>query len=316
MFKKLRNRIIVIAMSAITVVLVLAGVLIVFFSSTMRPEPKPHFEPIGVSAEQQLYNNQELQAFIKDDREAGNTRLLITLLCVGAAVEIAGFLIVYYMSQKIVAPVKAAYDKQKLFIANASHELKTPLAVIGANVEALDVSEENRKWKGNIENEIEYANKLVLNLLQLARMDAGTIKTSVPENINLCAEISNRVELFRPKFSGKITAKLSEDAASYSLPKQDFIQVLDILLDNATKYADQKISIVLEKNKFNITNDGATISEKEREKIFDRFYQVDKTKSGSGLGLAIAKAICAGNGWDIHCEGTKNTTKFVVILKK
>ena len=158
MFNKLRHKIIIITMAITTVVLVLAGGSIMLFSSTLRPDPKPFpammvFESDGTT--------QEFKEYIVTDRKEGNVRLLATLLSVGAIIEIIVFLISYYASKSMVAPVKDAYDKQKLFIANASHELKTPLAVIQANMEALDVDKENEKWKDNIETEITHANKLV-----------------------------------------------------------------------------------------------------------------------------------------------------------
>ena len=312
MFKKLRNRIIIITMAVTTAVLVLSGVLIMVFSSTMRPEPRP--EPDFSMPNPALYDGQELKDFIKNDRKEGSERLLVTLLCVGAIIEVATFLIVYFTSQKIVEPVKDSYDKQKLFIANASHELKTPLAIIQANMEALDISKENEKWKSNIEDEISHANKLVLDLLQLAKMDAGNIEKGAIEDINLKTEIEKRMKMFKPKFTGSISLKDSSDNKTIKLPKQDLLQVLDILLDNATKYGDKKISIILDKNGFAVTNDGTTISKEDQEKIFDRFYQADKSKDGSGLGLAIAKALCEHNKWQINCESGKSLTKFIVTF--
>ncbi len=314
MFKRLRNRIIIITMAVTTTVLVLSGVLIMVFSSTTRPEPRPHPEP-NYSMETPIsYNDQELKEFIKNDRKEGNERLLVTLLCVGAIIEVATFLIVYFTSQKIVKPVKDSYDKQKLFIANASHELKTPLAVIQANMEALDISKENEKWKSNIEDEISHANKLVLDLLQLAKMDAGNIEKGAIEDINLKTEIEKHMKMFKPKFTGSISLKDSTDNQIIKLPKQDLLQVLDILLDNATKYGDKKISIILDKNGFAVTNDGATIPKEDQEKIFDRFYQTNKTKDGSGLGLAIAKALCEQNGWDIKCKSDNARTSFTLTI--
>ncbi|MBR2543873.1 HAMP domain-containing histidine kinase [Candidatus Saccharibacteria bacterium] len=314
MFKKLRNRIIIITMAVTTTILVLSGVLIMVFSSTTRPDPKP--EPDFGMPNPALYDDQELKDFIKNDRKEGSERLLVTLLCVGAIIEVATFLIIYFASQKIVEPVKDSYNKQKIFIANASHELKTPLAIIQANMEALDVNKENEKWKSNIENEINHANKLVLDLLQLAKMDAGNTKKSAPVSINLKAEIEKRIEMFKPKFTGDISFKDSSDNKTIKLPKQDFLQVLDILLDNATKYGNKKISILLDNNGFTVTNDGATIPRKDQEKIFDRFYQADKTKDGSGLGLAIAKALCEQNGWRITCESRSHRTYFIVTFDK
>ena len=301
-------------MAITTTVLVLSGALIMIFSSTTRPEPKP--EPDFSMPNPALYDDQDLKNFIRNDRKEGNRRLLITLLCVGATIEVATFLIVYFASQKIVEPVKDSYDKQKLFIANASHELKTPLAIIQANMEALDVNKENEKWKSNIEDEINHANKLVLDLLQLAKMDAGNIEKTTAENINLKTEIEKRIEIFKPKFAGNISLKNTSENKVANLPKQDFLQVLDILLDNATKYGDKKISLLLTKNSFTITNDGATITKEDLKKVFDRFYQADKTKDGSGLGLAIAKAICEQNNWQILCDSNNKSTSFSVVLNK
>jgi len=305
MFRKLRNRIIIITMAVTTAVLVVSGSFIMLFS-TARPEPKPHPEPMV------NFDSQDLKDYIRDDRKEGETRLLVTLLCVGGVVEVAVFLISYYLSRKMVEPVKDSYEKQKLFIANASHELKTPLAVIQANVEAMEVDGANRKWRDNIENEVTSANKLVLDLLQLARMDAGSVETVAAEEVDLKNVIRERVEMFEPKFGGKINFKA--DAGARTLVKQDFLQVLDILLDNATKYGDKKVSVVLNDGVLMVSNDGATISGDDISRIFDRFYQTDKTREGSGLGLAIARAVCERNGWKISCESVKGVTKFVVKL--
>ena len=304
MFRELRNRIIIATMAITTVVLVLAGAFIMLFSSTMRPEPKPSLEVV--------YNGQELNSYIKSDREEGNNRLLITLFMVGAVIEVAVFIIIYNLSQKIVEPVKDSYEKQKLFIANASHELKTPLATIEANIEALEVNKKSEKWKNNIENEITHANKLVLDLLQLAKMDAGSMDRTPSEEVDLGVLVNEHIEIFRPKFSGKITFRTKEKNLKYTLVKQDFLQVLDILLDNATKYGNKKVAVTIDKDELIVTNDGATIKKKDTEKIFDRFYQTDKTREGSGLGLAIAKAICEQNRWQIACKSSNKSTQFIV----
>ena len=100
------------------------------------------------------------------------------------------------------------------------------------------------------------------------------------------------------------------------MPKQDILQVVDILLDNAVKYGDKKITVVLERGRISVMNDGATISKENTGKIFDRFYQTNKTREGSGLGLAIAKALCDQHGWQISCESGKELTTFSVRLEK
>ncbi|MBR3122315.1 HAMP domain-containing histidine kinase [Candidatus Saccharibacteria bacterium] len=321
MFNKLRQKIIFITMATTTAVLILASVFIMLISSATRPEPKPYFEVMSTNLNgneismidfSDNFNSQELNDYIKNDREENDIRLLFTLLSVGIIIEIIVFIITYYFSEKIVAPVKDSYDKQKLFIANASHELKTPLAVIQANMEALNVSKEDKKWKNNIEAEITHANELVLDLLKLAKMDAGDAVKATPEKVNLATEIRNRITIFQPKFSGKITFKSNTKENTFLLPKQDLLQVIDILLDNATKYGDQKVNILLDSNSLTISNDGATISKKDSTKIFDRFYQTDKTKEGSGLGLAIAKAICDQNGWRLSYDDSNHLTNFSI----
>lgn len=313
MFKKLRNKIILITMAITTAVLLSAGASIMVFSSTLRPEPTP-FVSFTVLDTPPDFPEQEIQAFVQNDRQEGNTRLLITLLYVGAIIEILVFILSYTLSEKIVAPVKDSYEKQKLFIANASHELKTPLAVIEANMEALEVAKGSEEWKNNIESEITHANKLVLDLLQLAKMDAGNLVTNPPEPVDLAALVHEHVELFRPKFSGKIIMKSTAKTLPATLARQDFLQVLDILLDNATKYGKQKISLALSAHELTIKNDGARVAKDDLAKIFDRFYQTDKTKPGSGLGLAIAKALCTQNGWQISCASDAKSTSFTLKL--
>lgn len=295
-------------------------------SSTMRPDPVPRFERMVVIDRESLdtnsnsqlptpnFESQDLKLFIKSDREEGNNRLLMTLLSVGIIIEVAVFWITFFLSEKIVNPVKDSYDKQKIFIANASHELKTPLAVIQANMEALDVDEKNEVWKNNIETEITHANKLVLDLLQLARMDTGSIQKSTPEKVELVAEIKQRIEIFKAKFGGKISFKVESKNPEYILAKQDLLQILDILLDNATKYGEKRINIFLSQNTISISNDGQAVAKEDTEKIFDRFYQTDKTSDGSGLGLAIAKSICKQNGWNIVCKSSDKETTFKLSL--
>ena len=318
MFSKLRNKIIIITMATTTAVLFLAGCSIMFFSSMIRPEPKMFPEPNVIEVKDfnsQSFpgnTNQELNEYIRTDRREGSARLLVTLLSVGAIIELLVFVITFFLSKKIVEPVKDSYDKQRLFIANASHELKTPLAVIQANMEALDVDKKNEKWKNNVEVEINHANKLVLDLLQLARMDAGNVSQNPPEKINLKVELKKHIEMFKPKFSGKVILKTETDDYIHELSRQDFCQAIDILLDNATKYGAKKVTVLLGDDSVSVMNDGAIIPKDERGKVFDRFYQVDKTKEGSGLGLAIAKAICEQNNWNIVCENENNLTKFKI----
>lgn len=315
MFQKLRKRIIIITMAVTTTVLILSGILIMVFSTASRPAPGPHHEPdFQNNISEHHFDDEELRNFIQSDRAEGQGRLIASLVAVDIIVETTVLIIIVYASKRIVEPVKNSYDRQKIFIANASHELKTPLAVIQANMEALEMDEENQHWKDNIETEINHANKLVLDLLQLAKMDAGSIMKSTTERVNLNAEIKKRIEMFAPKFPGKIHYTSLPGSFIHQLPRQDILQILDILLDNATKYGKQTLEIHLTKTSLSISNDGTKVKTEDLEKIFDRFYQTDKSKEGSGLGLAIAKTLCDQNCWTIKCSNQNSRTTFTVYF--
>ena len=109
--------------------------------------------------------------------------------------------------------------------------------------------------------------------------------------------------------------KLKIDAPeklNLNMNEADFTQILDILLDNAVKYSKKTIKIQLSGHLLTVENDGKTIPVEKLNKLFERFYQVDKTSEGSGLGLAIAKAIADQNKWKIWAESDKTGTKFSV----
>lgn len=145
-------------------------------------------------------------------------------------------------------------------------------------------------------------------------MDAGSIMKSTTERVNLNTEIKKRIELFTPKFSGKIHYTSLPGSFIHQLPKQDILQILDILLDNAIKYGDRALEIHLTKTSLSVSNDGTKVKTEDIEKIFDRFYQIDKSKEGSGLGLAIAKTLCDQNGWTIRCSNQNSRTTFTVYF--
>lgn len=214
--------------------------------------------------------------------------------------------IIYIISKKlstlIVKPVYETFEKQKQFISDASHELKTPLAVIEANTDVLEEKTGNNKWISYIQNEIESMNKLINELLLLAKME--NIETSKEyEQIDL----SNEVEIVLSMFESmayekniKINSNIQEGII-VKIGKEDIKHILSTLLDNAIKHADfeKEIIIELKKEKNDIIllveNTGMPIPEEESKKIFERFYRIDKSRNRLekryGLGLAIAKSI-------------------------
>ena len=306
MFRKLRNRFVLTTMIMSTAILVIAFVSIFTFvsigSNREKPRAPKEFEDSSKMAK--LFEKE-----IELERESQLGRLAITLICVGLSVEVLVFIASYYFAEKSIAPVKDAYEKQKIFIANASHELKTPIAAVQANFEALGATEQ--PWVDNIDTELARASKLVNDLLFLARTD-GRTEQATKKNVDIEKIIRKRAQL--------IEARIGEKKLEISVPEKkmvyiaeaDFTQILDILLDNAAKYSKKYIKISASEQGLVVENDGKTIPKEKLNKLFDRFYQADKTKEGSGLGLAIAKSIAEQNGWNIRAESENNTTRFVL----
>lgn len=249
-----------------------------------------------------------LENEIELERERQLSSLVITLICVGISVEALVFIASYYFAEKSIAPVKDAYEKQKIFIANASHELKTPIAAIQANFEALGPTEQ--PWTDNINVELARASRLVNDLLFLARTD-GRTESATKKEVDIVRFIQKRTKLIEARIGEKKLEVCTPKEKVLYIAEADFMQILDILLDNAVKYSKKFIKITVLEQGIIVENDSKTIAKEKLNKLFDRFYQVDKTKEGSGLGLAIAKTLAEQNGWTIHAE-SDNTTRFVL----
>jgi signal transduction histidine kinase len=308
MFRKLRNKFILTNMAITTAILIVsfgaifASTAITSMNRPHRMQDRPEFE---VSTEMREVFEDE----IKRDRAQRLERLGLTLILVAVMTELLVFMASYYYAEKSIKPVKDAYDKQREFIANASHELKTPIAAARANFEALATTEQ--PWTNNVDTELDRAAKLVNDLLVLARTDGRTAVLE-KKDVDLAKIVKKREQLIEARLGEKKIELDLPDSVIVKIVRADFEQILDILLDNAVKYSKTKICISLNDKYLRISNDGKTIPSEKLPKIFDRFYQTDKTAEGSGLGLAIAKSVADQNGWKIFAESDKKSTSFVL----
>ena len=308
MFTKLRNKFILQTMLISSAVMVIAFGAI-FASSAMRTGWRPMPKPEGFTSEMV-----EIEEIFKDEiqreREEHLINLGLTLLMVGICVEVLIFVLSYIYAEKAIEPVKQAYENQREFIANASHELKTPIAAVRANFEALGADEE--PWVSNIDAELTRASKLIGDLLTLARTDGR--KKSDPSVVDIATVVNKRAKLIKARLGEKELGLNLPEMTELTIVVADFAQIVDILLDNAIKYSDKKIEISFEKNVLAIKNDGKTIPAKQLKRVFERFYQTDKTAEGSGLGLSIAKAVADRNGWELSADSDKTSTTFRLYL--
>lgn len=238
--------------------------------------------------------------------------------------------IVLYLSKLItdyiIEPAYESYNKQKEFIEDASHELKTPLSVILASCEAYETFKD-KKYLDTIKDETLKMNKLVCDLLDLSKLEDEDVKKTFT-NINLSKLVTKQILTFEPlAFEKNITFEdLVQDNINIYCNSEDIQSLIEIIIDNAIShsYKNNKITVSLNSLKDNvtlkITNAGEPIKKEEEDKIFERFYRSDKSrnrnKSRYGLGLAIAKRIVLNHNGSIKASSKNCFTTFTIILPK
>lgn len=227
-----------------------------------------------------------------------------------------------------IRPVELAWQQQKQFVADASHELKTPLTVIMTNAELLQepvyTEQERRQFAESILSMTQQMRGLVLGLLELARVDNGAVKTAMTK-VDLSALISDGLLPFEPLFfeKGLPLVEHIEDEIRVQGSETHLHQVLDILLDNAMKYSGPtgQVEVRLKRQGIycvlSVASPGDTLSRQELKDIFKRFYRVDKVRSRSGsygLGLSIASSIVEEHRGRIWAESENGVNTFHVLL--
>lgn len=226
-----------------------------------------------------------------------------------------------------VRPVEQAWTQQKQFIADASHELKTPLTVILTNAELLQSPEYNSDRKEqfvlSIQTMGKQMQKLVESLLELSRIDNGSIKT-VMRNFNISELTETCLCLFEVSFfeNGLTLESKIENGIRVTGSESHLKQVIEILLDNTLKYASpqSQVQVKLEKQRasclLSVSTQGDAISEDDLKNIFHRFYRIDKSRSSGsyGLGLSIAQRILEEHHGKIWAESRDGRNVFFVRL--
>lgn len=247
---------------------------------------------------------------------------LIGILCL-----MTFFLVSLFLAKWMVKPVEVSWSQQKQFVADASHELKTPLTVILTNAELLQSCDEasRQQFAENILSMSCQMRGLVEGLLRLARADDGSAQMHFAP-FDLSALVNDTVLLFEPSFfemGMELTSSITPDITIRG-SSSHICQILEILLDNAQKYsiANSTIKVSLERDGAHsviiaVENHGPEISREDLRNIFKRFYRVDKVRSMNhsyGLGLAIAQEIVHSHRGRIWAESKNGHNTFLVHL--
>lgn len=233
-------------------------------------------------------------------------------------------LIVFFYSGRIVKPVAESYDKQKVFITNANHELKTPLTLILTNLDIIESEIGKNEWLDDIRYESEKMKELINSMIYLARMDEEEVIPRL-EEVNLSECVEKLIYEFRGLMEQKhlqIITDIDENII-YSGNEDEFNQLFSVMIENAAKYCDTKglITVSLKDHKnpiFFIENTCSSVSHLELETLFDRFYRADKvrtTGAGFGIGLSVAKAIAERYNTSIYAKNIDNNKiRFTIKL--
>ncbi|MDO7906282.1 HAMP domain-containing sensor histidine kinase [Paenibacillus sp. JX-17] len=255
------------------------------------------------------------------ERHSILTNLIYTFVIVALAMLLVLYFTSRYFANRSIKPIREAFEKQKQFIADASHELKTPLTIIGTNADVLlangsEPIDSQSKWLHYIKSETERMTKLTNDLLYLTEMEDS--RTGL---VYAKFDLSEAVETIILTMEAVIYEK--EIALEYDIEpelmvtgnREQMKQVVMILLDNAVKYANPRGTVTLTLKKQHnetvlaVTNTGEGIAPLHLTRIFDRFYRTDTSRArkqgGYGLGLAIAKSIIDQHKGRLYAKSTE-----------
>lgn len=275
---------------------------------------------------QALDQQSSLVIFLDISNQIRSIRAILMIsLTVCAFCWVAMLLFVMMLAQKAIEPMAENIEKQKQFVTNAGHEIKTPLSIILINTDALELHLGSNKWSKNIRAQAERLTGLMQNLLTLAKMDERSIdlpKSNFSVNL-LLEELLNPYYEITADRGISIQTDFQQDVMLLA-NRESIMQLFSILLDNAVKYTPANGCIeasLISQGKhiaFQVQNTCNDLQEIDLTKLFDRFYRCDSARTqkngGYGIGLSAAQAIVHANGGTITASAGDGAILFVVRL--
>ena len=264
--------------------------------------------------------------FLDCRREISNFRtVLVTTISVSLLGLAAVFVLVVIFSRMVFRPVDESIQKQKRFITDASHELKTPLTIIDANIEVMEMESGESQWTKSTRKQIQRLSGLVQQLVTLSRLDEEKgleekCEFNLSEAVSECVQPYESLAQTREK---NLTLNIEEDI-TYTGDERSIRQLAGILMDNAVKYSSENGNITLTLKKkgkkifLEVYNDADDLPQGKLDVLFERFYRLDSSRNsgtgGSGIGLSVAKAIVQAHKGKITAENKNGRGLTITVI--
>lgn len=264
--------------------------------------------------------------FLDCRREISNFRtVLVTTISVSLLGLAAVFVLVVIFSRMVFRPVEESIQKQKRFITDASHELKTPLTIIDANIEVVEMESGESQWTKSTRKQIQRLSGLVQQLVTLSRLDEEKgleekCEFNLSEAVSECVQPYESLAQTREK---NLTLNIEEDI-TYTGDERSIRQLAGILMDNAVKYSSENGNITLTLKKkgkkifLEVYNDADDLPQGKLDVLFERFYRLDSSRNsgtgGSGIGLSMAKAIVQAHKGKITAENKNGRGLTITVI--